>query len=452
MKPHQIIAPWKGDKRFTDIAKRAAALKKAGQDVDGILAAITAEFGAPTALLGLRDEPAPYRVFGTVGDRHAAIGESNADIEYGALAQLQLALRLPIAERGALMPDAHPGYALPIGGVFRAYNSVAPAMVGVDIACRMMLSVFAIEPDEFVRQRTHLFSILKQVTTFGAGAERSYAADHEVLDDSRWGLTSQLRGLRARGAAQLVTSGSGNHFTELVVGETLQALIPGAPANFAGLLSHSGSRGVGYAVANHYMKVAEQETKRIAQVPRFYEWLDLEREAGQEYWAAMELCGAYASANHHVIHELFARRTKLPVAAQIENHHNFAWRQGELVIHRKGATPAEAGVLGIIPGSMATPSYIVAGTGSEDSLMSTSHGAGRRGSRTWAKQTIGMGDVRRMLAQQDVLVEGVSADESPFAYKDIERVMQLQEEAGLLTRVARMRPIAVLMAGEEGVD
>ena len=167
---------------------------------------------------------------------------------------------------------------------------------------------------------------------------------------------------------------------------------------------------------------------------------------------AMELCGAFASANHHVIHDLFARRSKLPVAAQVENHHNFAWRQGDMVVHRKGATPAEAGVLGLIPGSMATASYVVVGTGNPASLMSTSHGAGRRGSRTWAKATIGMATVRDFLAEQDVLAEGVSADESPFAYKDIERVMQIQEDAGLLTRVARMRPIAVLMAGEEGVD
>ncbi|NTU84862.1 MAG: RtcB family protein, partial [Chloroflexales bacterium] len=327
MKPHEIIAPWKGDKRFTAIAKRAAALKKAGQEVAAIRAAIAAEFGAPAALLGLRAEPAPYRVFGTVGAPGAPMGEGEADIEHSAFAQLQLALRLPIADQGALMPDAHQGYALPIGGVFRAYRAVSPAMVGVDIACRMMLTVFAVEPDEVMARREALFRTLKQVTTFGAGAERVYPADHAVLDDPRWGATSQLRSLRTRAAAQLGTSGSGNHFAELVVGEALQDLIPGAPPRFAGLLTHSGSRGVGYAVANHYMKVAEQETKRIARVPRYYEWLDLEREAGQEYWTAMELCGAFASANHHVIHELFARRSGLPVAAQVENHHNFAWRQ-----------------------------------------------------------------------------------------------------------------------------
>lgn len=450
MKPHELIAPWKGDKRYTEIARRAAALKKSGSKAAEIVAAITEEFGAPPELLGLRDEPVPARVFGTVGDRDTPAGE--ADIEPGAYAQLQLALRLPIAERGALLPDAHQGYALPIGGVFRAHGSVAPAMVGVDIACRMMLTVFAAPPDEVRRRREELFGILKQVTTFGVGAERRYKADHAVLEDERWWATSQLRGLRDRAAKQLGTSGAGNHFVEIVVGETLQALIPGAPPEFAGLLSHSGSRGVGYAIANHYMRVAEQETKRIARVPRYYEWLDLESEAGQEYWTSMELAGAFASANHHVIHDLFMRRSKLGVAAQIENHHNFAWRYGDLVVHRKGATPAEAGVLGIIPGSMATASYVVVGTGNPDSLMSTSHGAGRRGSRTWAKNTISMREVRRVLAEQDILAEGVVPDESPFAYKDIERVISLQESAGLLERVARMHPIAVLMAGEEGED
>jgi tRNA-splicing ligase RtcB len=209
---------------------------------------------------------------------------------------------------------------------------------------------------------------------------------------------------------------------------------------------------VGFAIANTYMRVAERETKRVASVPRYYEWLDLESEAGQEYWLAMELAGAFASANHHVIHERFLRLSRLGALAQVENHHNFAWREGEMVVHRKGATPAEAGVLGIIPGSMATSSYVVVGTGNPASLMSSSHGAGRRGSRTWARNTIDMRSVRKLLAERDVLVQGVVADESPLAYKDIERVMALQEEAGLLRRVARMQPIAVLMAGEPGDD
>jgi tRNA-splicing ligase RtcB len=447
-----LLAAWKCDKRYTAIAKRFGQLKKAGQDPQAIQATLQAEFGAPSAPQRLRATPAPVQIFGTVGPQGMPAGEHGVDIEYGAVAQIELALRLPIADRGALMPDAHPGYALPIGGIFRAYRAVAPAMVGVDIACRMMLSVFAVEPDEFVRRRSELFDVLKQVTTFGAGADRSYRADHAVLDDPRWKTTSQLRGLRRKAAEQLGTSGSGNHFAELVIGETLQELLPGLPPHFAGLLTHSGSRGVGYAVANHYMKVAAQETKRVAEVPRYYEWLDLDSEAGQEYWTAMELCGAFASANHHVIHSLFARLSKLRVVREIENHHNFAWREGEMVVHRKGATPAADGEPGLIPGSMATASYIVVGTGNPASLQSSSHGAGRRGSRTWAKDTFSMNMVRRVLTERDILAEGVSVDESPFAYKDIERVMQIQEEAGLLKRVARMRPIAVRMAGEKGID
>jgi tRNA-splicing ligase RtcB len=133
----------------------------------------------------------------------------------------------------------------------------------------------------------------------------------------------------------------------------------------------------------------------------------------------------------------------------IENHHNFAWRDGDQVLHRKGATPAEAGTLGIIPGSMATASYIVEGLGNADALHSAAHGAGRAGSRTQARQTIGMAAVRQLLRERDVLVEGLSVDEAPQAYKDIERVMEVQVAAGLVKPLGRMRPIAVIMAGDE---
>jgi tRNA-splicing ligase RtcB len=461
MKSHKLIEPWKGDKRFTEMAKRAAALKKAGRRAEEIVAAITDEFGPPTQLEQLRDAPQPFRVYGEVG----------TDIEASAVAQLELALRLPIALQGALMPDAHPGYALPIGGVFAAHRAVAPAMVGVDIGCRMHLTIFDIPPDAFMRQRAALFADLQAVTVFGVGAARPRPADHEILDDDRWGLTSQTRALHAKAAAQLGTSGSGNHFADLIVGELIEARRPGdtqinkhssavpllpfslsLPERFCGLLTHSGSRGVGYAIASHYMRLAAQETARHAQVPKMYEWLDLDGEAGQEYWQAMELAGAFAQANHEVIHDAFARRAGLTPIATIQNHHNFAWKVGDLVIHRKGATPAEPGVLGVIPGSMGTPSYLVAGRGQTEALSSASHGAGRRGNRTTARNSISLRDARDFLKQQDVLVEGLSVDEAPQAYKDIERVMRLQVDAGLVEILARMRPVAVIMAGEAGDD
>jgi len=422
------------------MATRAAALKKARLGEAEIVAAIEAEFGPPSRPKdALRDAPQPAFVCGEVG----------ADIEPAARAQLELALRLPPSVQGALMPDAHPGYALPIGGVLAMQNAVAPAMVGVDIGCRMHLSVFENPPDEFRKNRLPLFADLREVTTFGLGERRARPADHPILDNDRWQLTTQTRGLRAKAAQQLGTSGSGNHFAELVVGE---ALDPAAslPAQFTALLTHSGSRGVGYALANHYIRLAAQETAARAKVPKFYEWLSLDADAGREYWQAMELAGDFARACHEVIHREFARRAGLTPARVIQNHHNFAWRTDDLVIHRKGATPAEPGVLGVIPGSMGSASYVVRGLGRPDALWSASHGAGRRGSRTRARSDIGLADVRRSLKQQDILVDGLSVEEAPQAYKDIERVLRLQADAGLVRPLARMRPIAVIMAGEPG--
>jgi tRNA-splicing ligase RtcB len=268
------------------------------------------------------------------------------------------------------------------------------------------------------------------------------------LESDRWGLTAQTRGLKVKAAAQLGTSGAGNHFAELVVGE---ALGPGdLPARFCGLLTHSGSRGIGYSLAEHYIRLAAVETAARARVPKFYEWLDLDGDAGREYWQAMTLAGDYARACHEVIHGEFGRRAGLTAVRTIQNHHNFAWRIGDLVVHRKGATPAEPGVLGVIPGSMGTASYVVEGLGHPDALWSASHGAGRRGSRTQARDRIGLADVRRALKAQDILADGLSVEEAPDAYKDIERVLRLQVEAGLIRPLAKMHPLAVIMAGERG--
>lgn len=164
----------------------------------------------------------------------------------------------------------------------------------------------------------------------------------------------------------------------------------------------------------------------------------------------MELCGDYARACHEVIHAAFARRARLMPAAVVQHAHNFAWREGDLVVHRKGATPAGAETLGVIPGSMASPSYLVEGLGAEGSLSSASHGAGRRGSRAEARGTISLRAAQRLLAERDVLVAGLSVEEAPQAYKDIERVLALQVAAGLVRPLARMRPVAVVMAGEDG--
>ncbi len=441
MKINVLLRPWKGDPRWTEMSGRAAAWKKAGRTPAEISAALEAGYGLPAALSSLRESPAPAFVCGEVGP--------DADIAPAALAQLQLALRLPVAVAGALMPDAHVGQSLPIGGVLALHRAVSPSLVGVDIGCRMHLSIYALPPAEMAARRDALFGDLRAVTAFGLGAETAGRPEHPLLDDQeRWALTAQTKTLYSKARRQLGTSGSGNHFAEIVTGERM-GTDGGLPEAFCGLLTHSGSRGVGYAIAEHYMRLAASETARTARVPKRYEWLDLDGDAGREYWQAMTLAGDYARACHEVLHAAFARRAGLTPLLTVDSPHNFAWEDdGGRVIHRKGATHAGPGVWGIIPGSMASASYLVHGLGNAESLNSASHGAGRVGSRAEARSQISLSDARRQMARLDVLVEGLSADESPAAYKDIERVLNLQVEAGLLTPLARMRPVAVIMAGE----
>jgi tRNA-splicing ligase RtcB len=186
----------------------------------------------------------------------------------------------------------------------------------------------------------------------------------------------------------------------------------------------------------------------------------MDRE-GAEYWAAMELMGKFASANHHIIHAKIARdlaQMDASVLFQVENHHNFAWREKHLlptagkpelrnvIVHRKGATPAGPGVLGLIPGSMAAPGYLVEGLGSAASLHSASHGAGRRLSRTKARESTRWSHLRSLLAERGVHVISAGLDESPHAYKDIDQVMAAQSD--LVRPLARFTPRLVKMAPE----
>jgi tRNA-splicing ligase RtcB len=183
-------------------------------------------------------------------------------------------------------------------------------------------------------------------------------------------------------------------FGTLTVNPQAGAPVPLAlpPGEYLALLSHSGSRGTGAAVCDHYSKLAMAMHPELPKEYQRLAWLDLASPEGQDYWAAMELMGRYAAANHELIHRHIARNLGAQVLLDVENHHNFAWKEThdvgdgrgprELIVHRKGATPAGAGVLGIIPGSMATPGYVVRGKGNAASLNSASHGAGRVMSRT----------------------------------------------------------------------
>jgi tRNA-splicing ligase RtcB len=378
------------------------------------------------------DNEAPYRVWGSSG------------IEPGALEQLKRAIRLPVAVRGALMPDAHVGYGLPIGGVLATHNSVIPYAVGVDIACRMKLSVFNVAPYVLDQKREKFRRILEQNTVFGPGVEWEEPKEHEVLDDPLWKEHPVARRLKDRARLQLGTSGSGNHFVEF------GSLDVTAEINT--LLSHSGSRRFGMEVADYYTEIAMQQRRMLPKDFIHLAWLDLDQSAGAEYWAGMELAGKYASANHAVIHREIANALRMEVLGGIENHHNFAWKETidgqEVVVHRKGATPAGQDVLGMIPGSMASPGYVVRGLGNVESLSSAAHGAGRKMSRMEAIKRFDWETVKRKLKAQGVDLLSAGLDETPGAYKDIKLVMA--EQTDLVEPLAEFMPKMVKMDAAGG--
>ena len=389
----------------------------------------------------LRDRPRPYGVWG-------------ADlIEPGTTAQMENAMRLPVSVGGALMPDAHLGYGLPVGGVLATEGAVIPWAVGVDIACRMRLSVYDVSPDLIEDRRDDLTGVLLRNTNFGAGSKfkEGRRPEHEVLEDPAWEATRFLRGLKDTGRAQLGTSGSGNHFVEWGVFEALgevegeEAFVPGR--RYLALLSHSGSRGVGFKIANRYSKIAKDRHPELDKEVADLAWLDLTSEEGEEYWLSMQLAGRFASANHAVIHDKVSRALGEEVLTKVENHHNFAWSEEvggrEAIVHRKGATPAGRGVMGVIPGSMGDPGYVVRGRGDERSINSAAHGAGRRMSRTQAFKTLSEERWREQLSERGVTLIGGSLDEAPAAYKDVEAVVSLQGD--LVDLVGRFTPKIVRM-------
>jgi tRNA-splicing ligase RtcB len=387
----------------------------------------------------VRPEPISYRTWGAEG------------IDEQSHQQMRQACSLPSAVAAALMPDAHVGYGLPIGGVLALENAVCPYAVGVDIACRMKLSVLDLPPESLDdREMFHVFrTALEKGTVFGAGRSHARRQQHEVMDHD-WTVTRITRERKDRAWEQLGTSGSGNHFVEF--GRlTLDAPDLGLPAGeYVALMSHSGSRGAGHAVCSTYSAVAQQHLPQRFEDLRQLAWLDLDTEAGQEYWAAMNLMGEYAAANHDVIHRLVTSLCGGQIVAGVENHHNFAWQEThggkEVIVHRKGATPAGKGVLGVIPGSMASPAYVVRGKGETASLCSAAHGAGRAMSRRAAKDRFRFKAVKLDLEKRGVHILSAGADEVPGVYKNIDDVMR--EQSDLVETIARFDPKIVKMCDD----
>ena len=381
--------------------------------------------------------PLPYAIYGA------------GNIDQLAISQMEMAMRLPVTISGALMPDGCAGYGLPIGGVLATTDEVVIAYaVGKDIGCRMSLTILDANADFLKKHHDRAVEALVNNTAFGLDGILPFKQYHALFDRSEFREIPVLKKMREKAVRQLGSSGKGNHFVDICEVELPEANALNLPeGKYVGILSHSGSRGLGAAIADYYTTIAK-DTCRLPRQAGPFAWLSLKCEAGQEYWRCMEIAGEYSAINHECIHYNVAKALRLKPLISVSNHHNYAWRDvlpngTHVIIHRKGATPAHYGELGIIPGSMASPGYIVSGKGCADSLFSASHGAGRAMSRLDAKNSISHYALKKYLAEKDVTLIGGTTEEAPQAYKDINAVMESQKdlvniEGTIIPRIVRM--------------
>lgn len=388
------------------------------------------------------------------------------NIEHGAIQQMNNVMSLPVVSSGALMPDAHQGYGMPIGGVCAVDNAVIPYAVGVDIGCRMMMTIFIdTDPNIFDNKFSLSYRLQKQAlkdsTFFGGYSCPQVKNNHKIMDDPRWALLDEIKidkfngqTLKDRAWRQLGTSGGGNHFVEFgryaTVSDSYKSINPESANSCIALMSHSGSRALGHTIATFFTKLAA-ELNPLPNPLSELSWLSMDSHEGQLYYKLMQLCGDYSAANHECIHRSVSISAGFEYERKqvIANHHNYAWIENingkNMYVHRKGATPAQLGTVGIIPSSMATKAYIVIGKGNKESLCSASHGSGRAMSRSQALKTIKKEERDNILISNKVELIGAGLDESPQAYKDIESVMCFQKD--LVTQVAEFSPRIVRMAG-----
>lgn len=377
------------------------------------------------------------------------------DIEDQALAQARNLANLPFTYKHvAIMPDAHPGYGMPIGGVLATENAVIPNAVGVDIGCGMCAvrtSLTEVNPDDLKRILGSKKSKRGIRALIPVGfTHQKMAQDKDLMPDLK--AVEKVKGSRVAqffqaGQKQLGTLGGGNHFIEIQHGDD----------GHIWLMVHSGSRNIGLKIATHYNQLAvRMNEKWKSKVPKKWElaFLPLDSSKGLDYMAEMQYCVDFALANR----KLMMVRIKEAVAEVIPDvefgsliniAHNYAAKENHfgknVIIHRKGATRARRGEYGIIPGSQGSMSFIVTGKGNPDSFSSCSHGAGRVLGRKQAQRTLDLAAQQKILDDLGVLHElrgKRGLDEAPGAYKDISKVMANQTD--LVDIEISLKPLAVV--------
>jgi tRNA-splicing ligase RtcB len=370
----------------------------------------------------------PYKIFG------------HESIEIWAYEQFFSAMACDFSIQGALMTDAHPGYAMPIGGVIATKDHIVPAWVGYDIGCGVCAVKTTYLLEEVKTAARKIFEKIYQLIPVGFHhhkVEQLWKIDwtKNFTDPTEWMLETYWSKEKP-GARQLGTLGSGNHFIE--IGHDHEDKV--------WIIVHSGSRNIGHTCAKRYMKLASPDNK--AREDHF--GFDTHSPNGKDYIRDLDFCLQFALANRRSIIDrtLEAIGTCVPDGTETEpietlinrnhNHAEFNKNLG-LWIHRKGATHAEKDMLGVIPGNMRDGSYIVRGKGNPDSLFSSSHGAGRTMSRKKAREIARIDEFEKQMENITAQVGTGTLDESPIAYKNIHAIMEHQ--VNLVDIVTHVQPI-----------
>ncbi len=386
------------------------------------------------------------------------------------IAQIKRCRAHPAAAAAALMADGHLGYAIPIGGVIAYRDAISPNAVGFDISCGNKAVLTDLRADEIRPQLSKIMDEIARQVVFGVGQTSGKARDHELFDDPAWRDVPELGRLKTLAREQLGTVGGGNHFVDLFEDEQGRVWVG----------VHFGSRGLGFKTCSGFLNLAagrafddrtpgEHMDQPATVIP-------LSSELGQAYWQAMQLAGRYAYAGRDFVVQQVLDILGARALDEVHNNHNFAWRERlngeELIVVRKGATPAWPGQRSFIGGSMGDISVIAEGVDTDEAraaLHSTIHGAGRvmsrtqaAGKRRWVRrngrrvqEVVKPGAISRemmleWLRREGVELRGGGTDESPHVYRRLPEV--LAEHADSIRVVHTLKPLGVAMAPEDVED
>jgi len=364
------------------------------------------------------------------------------DIEDGAMEQVKNLANLPFAYHHiAIMSDAHLGYGMPIGGVLATEGVVIPNAVGKDIGCGLCAVKTSLKEIDLEILKKIMGEIRKVIPV-------GFEHHKEKQDESLMPIATEKLNIvdeqYQSALKQIGTLGGGNHFVEIQKGSD----------GYIWIMIHSGSRNLGLKVADYYNKLAVKlNSQWFSSVPKEQElaFLPIETQEAKDYMREMNYCVEFALANRKLmmdrIKAIFYKEKECGFDEMINIAHNYATFENHfgknVLIHRKGATLAREGTIGIIPGSMGTKSYIVKGKGNKDSFESCSHGAGRRMGRKQAKRELNLEEEQKKMGNIIGKPRGIQdLDEAPGAYKPIEEVMANQKD--LVEILVELAPMGVI--------